>query len=242
MTLLVLGGTSEGRQLAEALAAQGRDFILSLSGATRSPAQTSGRRRVGGFGGRDGFAAYLKAESIDAIIDATHPFAAYMSVRSHGVAAELGLPYLQILRPEWVPGARDCWIAIASESEAADFIAPGQTAFLATGRQTLHRFANLTHAKLICRQIDPPVGPFPFANGAFLVGRPPFSVAHERALFQKLEIDWLVVKNAGGAASATKLTAARELKVPVLMLRRPEPPDCARVSDVAGALRWLGKM
>ena len=133
----------------------------------------------------------------------------------------------------------DNWTAIDKEEDAAIHIQAGQTAFLGTGRQTLERFGNLKDVRIICRQIDPPSGPFPFPGGEFLVGRPPFPVADEVALFQRLKIDWLVVKNAGGARSESKLIAARQLKIPVLMIRRPPMPDADRVETVQEALAWV---
>ncbi|MBU0861716.1 MAG: precorrin-6A/cobalt-precorrin-6A reductase, partial [Alphaproteobacteria bacterium] len=123
--------------------------------------------------------------------------------------------------------------------DAAALIPQGKTVFLGTGRQTLDRFANLAGRRVICRQIDPLTGPFPFEGGKFLIGRPPFSVEHEMELFAALGIDWIVVKNAGGDASRTKLTAARALGIPVLMIRRPPPPKGAQITDsVDVAVAW----
>jgi precorrin-6A/cobalt-precorrin-6A reductase len=138
-----------------------------------------------------------------------------------------------------VPQDGDQWTEIESEEDATAHITKGQTVFLGTGRQTLERFANLQGCRVICRQIDPPSGPFPFEGGAFLVGRPPFPVADEVALFQKLNVDWLVVKNAGGARSASKLIAARQLGIPVLMIRRPVMPAGKKLSTVAEAIAWV---
>ena len=144
-------------------------------------------------------------------------------------------------RPAWQPGPGDHWISLHDESEAAAHIAPDAVVFLATGRQSLPKFANLGHAQLICRQIDPPEGAFPWPNGAYLIGRPPFSMADEEALFRRLSVDVLVVKNAGGAASRTKLDAARALGLKVLMIERP--PCTARpcLSERSLAEAWLAQ-
>jgi len=228
--LLLLAGTSEARAIAKVLAAENIPSVASLSGATREPADLGIKTRNGGFGGAQGFRDFLQQQAITAILDATHPFAAQISRRTAQIAAETGLPYLQLLRP---------WTLIKGEAEAADHIPPGSTVFLATGRKTLPYFANLTGRKLICRQIDPPDGAFPFENGRFLVGRPPFSLAEEVSLFKNLHIDWLVVKNAGGTASRSKLDAARELKIPVAMVQRPAPTGGAQVETVEQALNWV---
>ncbi|WP_333714369.1 cobalt-precorrin-6A reductase [Yoonia sp.] len=237
MTLLILGGTGEARHLAEAL--RGTDAMVSLAGATRAPADLPLPTRIGRFGGAAGFERFLQDHAITAVLDATHPFAQGITARTARICAERQLPYLQLLRPAWTPVAGDRWTQIAREEEAAAHIPKGATVFLGTGRQTLERFANLTGRRIICRQIDPPEGPFPFAGGEFLVGRPPFSVADEVALFSRLSVDWLVVKNAGGAMSATKLTAARQLGLPVLMIARPAQGDWPVVSSVDAALAWV---
>jgi precorrin-6A/cobalt-precorrin-6A reductase len=240
MKLLLLAGTGDARRIAAGLhGVKGLELVASLAGATRQPAELACETRVGGFGGVAGFRDYLRAENIHAVLDATHPFAAVMSQTAALVCRELALSHVQMLRPAWQAQAGDNWVELANEAEAAAHIPVGATVFLATGRQTLPAFANLEGRRLICRQIDPPNGPFPFANGRFLVGRPPFSVEDEVALFRDLRIDWLVVKNSGAEAARSKLDAARELGLKVAMLRRPKQPDCARVERVEQALGWV---
>jgi len=244
MTLLLLAGTGEAALIARDLAARGQiAAVASLAGVTRAPRPVGLPMRIGGFGGEAGFRTYLQEAGISAVLDATHPFADRISHRSARVCRDLGLPYCQLLRPPWTPGPGDCWIMIAREEEAARHIAPGSTVFLATGRQTLDRFANLSQCRLICRQIDPPDGPFPFPNGDFLVGGPPFSVADEIETFTRLAVDWLVVKNAGGEVPRTKLVAARDLGIGVITLVRPAQPDgVERVQTVNEALEWVSKL
>ena len=237
MTLLLLGGTGEARQIAEHL--RGQDAVISLAGATRNPEAQALPTRIGGFGGEDGFRAYLRDANITAVLDATHPFAHRITARTAQVCRTQELPYVQFLRPPWKPEPGDRWIEIAAEHEAAEHIPTGAVVFLGTGRQTLHRFANLKGREVICRQIDPPERPFPFEGGRFLVGRPPFSVEDEVALFSDLGVDYLVVKNAGGAPSRTKLTAARLLGIPVLMIARPPRGDWPVVETVAEVLAWV---
>lgn len=240
MKVLLLAGTAEARILAAALSdLPGIVAEASLAGATRAPLPLGLPCRVGGFGGGPEFAAYLRDNRIGAVVDATHPFAAQMSERSWQICRDLGVPYVQVMRPPWEPGPGDLWTEIAREEDASAHILQPATVFLATGRQTLAQFADLGHCRLICRQIDPPEGPFPFANGEFLVGRPPFSVEDEAALFTRLAIDWLVVKNSGGAASRSKLDAARRIRLPVLMLARPALLDAPQVESAAAALDWV---
>ncbi|MGR3661549.1 MAG: cobalt-precorrin-6A reductase [Paracoccaceae bacterium] len=236
--ILLLAGTNGAREIADGLAQANIPAIASLAGATRDPAILAIPTRSGGFGGASGFTDYLKVAQITAIIDATHAFASRISARTAEIAKQRNIPYLQLLRPEWQPQKGDRWTFLDNEKQAADHIPIGAVVFLATGRQTLMQFDNLTGRRLICRQIDPPDGPFPFDNGAFLVGRPPFSIAEEVALFTRLGIDWLVVKNAGGQASHSKLDAARQLNIPVALIHRPPLLDVNRVETVQAALNW----
>ncbi|MHA7851656.1 cobalt-precorrin-6A reductase [Roseovarius sp.] len=242
MTLLLLAGTGEAQMIARELAAEGSAAIASLAGATRAPKPTGLPTRIGGFGGTEGFRAYLTDAGISAVLDATHPFAHRISARSARICHELGLPYCQVLRPAWEPETGDDWTMLDHEEQAADHVAPGSTVFLATGRQTLARFANLSSCRLICRQIDPPEAPFPFPNGEFLIGRPPFAIADEINTFSRLGVDWLIVKNAGGEVPRTKLHAARQLAIPVIMLNRPRQSDAFRVETARQALDWVARL
>jgi len=238
--LLLLAGTGEAADLARALAGMpGLRVTASLAGVTRAPRPLGVPVRSGGFGGDDGFARYLAQERVDAVLDATHPFAARISWRTARICAAAGVAHAQLLRPGWTAGAGDRWTWLDREEAAAEVIPPGARVFLATGRQTLERFANLSGRHLIVRQIDAPAGPFPFAGGEYLVGRPPFSTADEVALFRRVGVDWLVVKDAGGAASRSKLDAARQIGLPVALIRRPPQPPGHRVADVGAALDWV---
>lgn len=238
MTLLLLAGTGEARDMARQIKTAGVPAIASLAGATRQPAKLALPTRRGGFGGEAAFRQYLQDENITRVLDATHPFAQRISARTAAVCADLGLPYGCFLRPQWQPGQEDHWIEIDTERDAAQHIHPSATVFLATGRQTLDHFANLAPRRVICRQIDPPNGPFPFQGGEFLMGRPPFSQAEEQALFERLGVDVLVVKNAGGDASRSKLDAARSLGLLVLMIKRPPPPNAPIFATIEKAVTW----
>lgn len=245
MKFLVLAGSTEARLLCERLMNRtGIEIVASLAGATRAPVPLGVKTRIGGFGGEAAYRDWLRENGIEAVIDATHPFAAQMAHRAARVSVDLGLPHLKILRPEWQPGPEDRWVMIEREAEAAAHIPPGATVFIATGRRTLEEYANLAKDGrwLIARRIDKPVRPFPLPGGEYHVGRPPFSVEDEIALFRQRGVDWLIVRNAGGAGSWPKLEAARRLQLPVAMIRRPAPPDCPSVPDVDAAARWAEKL
>ncbi len=244
--LLILGGTTEAAALARALAeTSGWDVTTSLAGRTRAPAALPGAVRIGGFGGSDGLAAYLQAERIDRVVDATHPFAATMSANAVAACTQLGLPLLRIERPAWMPGPDDRWIDAADADEAADRLAAalpaGAAVLLTLGRQDVAPFQRCAGLRFVLRSIEPPAPQDLPEDCLLLAERGPFTLDGERALIAQHGIRAVVAKNAGGDATAAKLAAAREAAIPVVMIRRPALPAASAVADITGALDWLNR-
>lgn len=242
MTLLLLAGTKEAKQIAWGLADSGKSVLASLAGATRSPDPLPVPTRIGGFGGEDGFREALARHDIRAVLDATHPFATQISARTARLCQDMGMPYAQVLRPPWAAQADDDWTQIKSPEDAAQHIPDNAVVFLATGRQTLAQYSNLVGRRVLVRVIDPPTAPLPFEGGEFVIGRPPFSVRSEMDLFTNLGVTHLVVKNAGGTGGRAKLDAARRLGLPVLMIQRPDISNVARFETVQDALAWVAAL
>ncbi|MFC3575117.1 cobalt-precorrin-6A reductase [Streptomyces yaanensis] len=240
--VLVLGGTTEARELAASLAARsGVRVTTSLAGRVSRLGALEGEVRVGGFGGAEGLAAWLREHRVDAVVDATHPFAAGITANAAWAAAATGVPAVVLRRPGWSAGPGDRWHEAASLAEAAGLLAPlGRRVFLTTGRLGLAAFAHLTDLHFVVRSVEPPEPPMP-PDVEVLLARGPFTVQDETALLSGHRIDVLVTKDSGGAATAAKLTAARELGLPVVVVRRPPLPDgVTAVPDVAGVLARLG--
>ncbi|MEM5468204.1 cobalt-precorrin-6A reductase [Celeribacter marinus] len=237
--ILLLAGTTEARNLAEHLADCDIACVASLAGVTDSPIAYRGDTRVGGFGGEDGFVRYLEQAGIRAVIDATHPFATAITARTARVCGARGLPYLRYERAEWRSRQGDTWHEAMDSADLARIIPRGKRIFLATGRQTVEDMTHLNHSAIWARVVDTPRDPFPMPHGAWISGRPPFTVEAEVALFRELKPDWLVVKNAGGAAGRAKLDAARALGLSVAMIARPKSPDgVTRREQLLDALEW----
>ena len=242
MRLLLLAGTSDARRLAEGLAALGVPTLASLAGAVREPRRLPVPTRVGGFGGPEGFLRALDEEAIGAVIDATHPFAARITARTQALCLGRGLPHLRLERPGWTAGPDDLWTFVANEAEAVRLIPEHAVVFLATGRQSLPAWAGLRVRAAHLRVIDPPSEPFPLP-GSFVLARLPFDRASEADTFRGLGVTHLVVKDSGAADARAKLDAARDLGLPVLLLRRPRrPKGMATVSTVEEALAWARQL
>ncbi|BEL12069.1 cobalt-precorrin-6A reductase [Actinoplanes sichuanensis] len=234
--MLVLGGTTEARRLA-GMVADEFDVVTSLAGRTTDPLRPAGDVRIGGFGGVDGLTRYLRDERIDAVVDATHPFAAAISGNAAVACGASGVPLLMVKRPGWTAGPGDEWHRVASLPEAAGLLPGlGRRVFLTTGRQGLAHFAGLDGCWFLARSVEPPTGAVP-PHLEVLLDRGPFTVESERELIIGHRIDVLVTKDSGGADA--KLVAARELGVPVLMVNRPPTPDARTVSTADAAASWL---
>ncbi|MEU8979605.1 cobalt-precorrin-6A reductase [Streptomyces sp. NPDC048309] len=240
--VLVLGGTTEARELAAELAARpGVRVTSSLAGRVSRPGALEGDVRIGGFGGAEGLAEWLREHGVAAVVDATHPFASGITANAARAAAVTGVPAVVLRRPGWRPGPGDRWHSAASLTEAAVLLpALGRRVFLTTGRLGLAAFADLAELHFLVRSVEAPEPPLP-PDTDILLTRGPFTVDGERALLRAHGIDVLVTKDSGGDATAAKLTAARDLGLPVVVVRRPPlPVGVTAVPDVASALARLG--
>jgi precorrin-6A/cobalt-precorrin-6A reductase len=234
---LILGGTTEAAWLAEACAAVPElEIITSLAGRTRAPIAPPGVIRIGGFGGADGLERYLREQAIDRLVDATHPFALQIGRNAEQACRMAGVPRLRLLRPPWQRQQGDRWIEVDSLAEAARRLPQPGRVFLSVGRSDLGAFAGLQQWFLV-RTIEP-VEPC-LVNARWLADRGPFRLEEELALLCEHAIDVVVTKASGGEATYPKLAAARQLGLPVIMVRRPPPPSGPLVDSVAAALDWL---
>ncbi|MBK5959965.1 cobalt-precorrin-6A reductase [Rhodoplanes elegans] len=238
---MILGGTTEARRLAEALAnAPEIDAVLSYAGRTESPLAVPVPWRVGGFGGVPGLIDYLRAEKIDRVVDATHPFAAQMSGNAVAACAATSVPLVALERAPWRPEAGDRWIEVDTLEEAVAAVGDvPRRVFLGIGRLHLDAFVKKPQHHYLVRLVDAPREKLPLPNVTVVVARGPFDVDGDRALMVEHGSELVVSKNAGGTAAVAKIIAARSLGLPVVMVRRPHVPKRPAVDTVAAMLAWL---
>ncbi|RVD61539.1 cobalt-precorrin-6A reductase [Mesorhizobium sp. M2D.F.Ca.ET.185.01.1.1] len=232
--ILILGGTTEARQLAGKLVGR-KDFsiTLSLAGRTESPVAQGVPFRVGGFGGAEGLAGYLGEEHVDLLIDATHPYAARISANAAKAATKSGVPIFALRRPGWEPVAGDRWTPVESVVEAASALGTApRRVFLAIGRQESGAFEAAPQHNYLIRSVDPVEPKLAVPDALYLLARGPFPEADERALLEKYGINAVVSKNSGGDATYGKIAAARALGIEVVMIRRPPLPDVPSAETV----------
>ncbi len=252
MKVLVLGGTLSARRIADTVANQGHVVTYSLSGASSQPQVPTETPKVtvrsGGFGGADGLASFLNSEEIDLVIDATHPFADRISDNAVRAARTTGTRLLRYEREPWTALPEDDWTNCSSIEQAA-LVLPARAQVLVTiGRKHISSFLTRHDISGTLRMIEPPDAEIP-ANWRLLLARPPFSPEEELHLMRGMGATHLVAKNAGGAEGTAKLLAARQLKIPVILIAPPVKAsapvvgDIKRFGDVAGLaarpLPWI---
>jgi precorrin-6A/cobalt-precorrin-6A reductase len=241
MRALILGGTRDANRLADAAARLGLDAVYSYAGRTEAPATQALPTRIGGFGGASGLADYIRQEKVTHVVDATHPFAAEMSRNAVAACAETGTALIALERAPWEKTADDNWIEVANVTAAAAAL-PERPArvFLAIGRQHLAPFGDKPQHIYTLRFVDSPNGALPLRDAEVIVSRGPFTLAGDLELMRSRGIAWIVARNAGGTGAQAKIDAARELRLPVIMIARPAVPDRPRTEQIDDVLAFLG--
>jgi len=241
LRVLILGGTTEASALARRLAGDARfEAIFSLAGRTSAPKSQPIATRTGGFGGVDGLTRFVGEHTIDAVIDATHPYADQMSSNAVLACACTGTPLASLVRPPWDLQAGDRWQIVPSTTAAAFALGPTPCrVFLSLGRQELHAFAAAPQHHYLARVIETPDPRGLPPDLRLLRARGPFDRAAEERLLTGEKIEVLVSKNAGGMATYAKMEAARALGLPAIMIDRPHKPAGHVVGDAGEAIAWL---
>jgi precorrin-6A/cobalt-precorrin-6A reductase len=238
-TVLVLGGTSEARELATVLHQRHLAVVTSLAGRVSRPHLPPGKIRIGGFGGAEGLERWLRELVPSAVVDATHPFAEQISAHARDACQATQTPLLRLDRPAWTAQPGDRWHRVAGLSDAA-LLAPqlGHRIFLTIGRQDLAAFATARDAWCLIRCVESPAPPLP-AHHEIVLARGPFGLSDELDLLRHHQVDVLVTRDSGGAPTEAKLAAARALGLPVVIVDRPTRPDVQTVQTVEEAVTWV---
>ena len=214
--ILLLGGVTEALAIARTL---GPEHIYSLAGVGRVPTDLTCQVRVGGYGGHAGLAQFVRDEQISLILDATHPYAAQISQNAATAAKMCGIPCWALRRPAWQPQVGDDWREVSDWAELIEAMQPFKRPLFTLGREPLQHLDEIPADQFwTLRALDV----YPGNERCEVIGaRGPFLIEDERALFERRQIDVLISKNSGSTATEPKLEVARELGIPVLVLKRP---------------------
>ncbi|BBP63057.1 MULTISPECIES: cobalt-precorrin-6A reductase [Pseudomonas] len=226
--ILLLGGVTEALAIARTL---GPSHIYSLAGVGRVPTDLACQVRVGGYGGAQGLAQFIREQGIDLLLDATHPYAAQISHNAAQAARTCAIACWALRRPAWQPQAGDDWREVADWAELTQALQPFQRPLFTLGREPLQHLHEIPPGQFwTLRALDM----YPGNERCEVIGaRGPFHIQGERELFERRQIDVLVSKNSGSTATEPKLEVARERGVPVLVLKRPVLPEVDRVFETA---------
>ncbi|OJF96689.1 cobalt-precorrin-6A reductase [Pararhizobium antarcticum] len=236
--ILILGGTTEARQLAARLAGRtDYDVLLSLAGRTAEPMTQPVPVRSGGFGGADGLAAFLTDNDFGLLIDATHPFATRISANAAGAARQTGIPAFALRRSAWERQPGDRWTSVSTMADAVSALGTAsRNVFLAIGRQEAFLFEQAPQHHYLVRSVDPVTPQLDVPRVRYILAAGPFDPADERRLLVENRIAVIVAKNSGGNATYGKIAAARELGIDVVMVERQDSVDLPSVGTLADAL------
>ena len=238
MRILILGGTEEARVLADMLVGLGHDVITSLAGRTSDPLQPKGSLRSGGFGGVAGLRDFLLANDIERLVDATHPYSVVMAGHAVEAAQQAGVPLIRLCRPAWQEPRYAFWKHAATAEDAAASLPAGARAMLTVGHRNLDVYLRRSDCSFLIRSIEPPDFELP-VHAHSMVSRPPYFYGAELELMRYQGITHLITKNSGGAQTEAKLRAAQQLRLPVIMIARPELPPAKEVPTVGRAIAAL---
>ncbi len=241
----MLGGTTEARALAQDLVElPGVRVTTSLPVGREVPLAPPGELHRGGFGGAEGLAAWLVEHEVRAVVDATPPYSARITDAAVEACAASGVPLLLLERPAWLPQAGDDWRSVPDLDAAAELLAAGpwSRALVAGGGRSLGALARLSSPRLVLRLPRLPRPPLP-PGCEIALRRRAGDVDGERALLADRDVGVVLTTDSGGPGGAAVLVAARELGLPVVVVRRPPAPPgasgAARATGPARASAWV---
>lgn len=232
--VIVFGGTSEGRRIAEFLAERGVRTLLFVATeygrgliAPRETLRVERGRLT---------SAEMRARILDAgcppVVDATHPYAREATQNIRAACGEAGAGYLRLIRESWPEDAEIC--AVADMDAAARVLEEqGGKALLTVGSRRLGAFRSVSGWKdrLWARVL--PTEPvlrhcarLGFDGAHLICMQGPFTAELNAAMIRALGVQWLVTKDSGSAGGfPEKLAAVRETGIRMLLVRRPQEEE-----------------
>ena len=256
--IVVFAGTTEGRLLAERLAASGVEVIACVAteyGEKLMPEQSCLQVHSGRMDAEE-MADFLQRKMPHLVVDATHPYAQVVSETVKKVCEELHMEYVRLLRPAGAALLADERIHIVEDAKAAARLAKQMSGniFLTTGSkelavfvETISDFSRLYARVLsteepfeICRELG-------FEGKQLICMQGPFSKELNRAMYTHVDAKILVTKESGDIGGfSDKVQAALSLGMQCIVIRRPKERGltfeqvCERLGVAEGILTLVG--
>lgn len=240
--ILVLAGTKDGREIIRILKDNNKDVMASV--VTKygfKLLQKMDIRVIQKKLRQKDMEELIKANDIETIIDSTHPFAAEVSKNAINACQKRKINYIRFERKKLDYKSLDCKFKKSGKNklliEARDFTEAAEKSreynniLLTIGSKNIATFINNLdkwQQKLVVR-ILPDTN---FISRARKLGitpdkiiaiQGPFSEQMNRVILEDYNIDLLVSKASGRTGGLeTKLAAAFSLKIPVIIIKRPD--------------------
>jgi len=208
--ILILGGTSDARRLANTLIETQHNVIYSIAGLVRTP-DLNCEIHIGGFTATGGLEQYIQSNHI--------------SNKASIACAQTNIQYIRFERPAWAEQKEDNWLALSDWSEVLSNLKGCRRVFLTAGQtpeEVLQTMAQMP-IKLYLRTAVKPSFTLP-ENVVWIKAIGPFDETSEKTWLKDNQVDLIVSKNSGGTATYGKIAAARELGILVCMFKRPTKP------------------
>ena len=239
--ILIFGGTTEGRTAVKVLDEAGSPYYYSTRGNAQQIECKHGTRVAGGMD-CDAMTEFCSTHNIRLIIDAAHPFASLLHTTVATVSEQLDLPVIRLERR--YPPRDESLVWCDTFDDAIDYLESHEIRDLLalSGVQTITKLQRYwkkhpCHFRVLdrddSREIARRAG-FPAENLLFWQ-----EGQDELTLFRQLRPGAILTKESGESGYyEEKITAARQLGIPVIVIRRPSLPDSFYVVNGEHGLRY----
>ena len=239
--ILIFGGTTEGRTAVKVLDEAGSPYYYSTRGNAQQIECKHGTRVAGGMD-CDAMTEFCSTHNIRLIIDAAHPFASLLHTTVATVSEQLDLPVIRLERR--YPPRDESLVWCDTFDDAIDYLESHEIRDLLalSGVQTITKLQRYwkkhpCHFRVLdrddSREIARRAG-FPAENLLFWQ-----EGKDELTLFRQLRPGAILTKESGESGYyEEKITAARQLGIPVIVIRRPSLPDSFYVVNGEHGLRY----
>lgn len=239
--ILIIGGTQEANKLAEIFHNYNYNYIISYAGIVNKVFEKGLKKRIGGFGGKNGLIDYIEKNKVTHVVDASHPFSNKISHNTVNACRSLNIPIINFARKPWYKCKNDNWIRVKNFKESTRYLTGNpKRIFLAIGQKNLGFYKDYSHHFYLLRLIEKRNRLIFFPNYKCIISKGPFLVNEDIAILKKYKIDMVITKNSGGKGAYSKIIAARELQIPIVVISRPRGTSIKKVYDSNSVLEWIG--